>query len=81
MLILHPKYTTDASGKQVVVLPRAEYKRLLDSLEIYDDIRAAQEAKAEGGTPIPLEQLLAELKGNWLEHRENERERAARKRK
>ncbi|MBI4671772.1 MAG: type II toxin-antitoxin system Phd/YefM family antitoxin [Chloroflexi bacterium] len=61
MVKLHPRYTTDVGGKQVVVLPRDEYERLLEELEIRDDIRAAQEAEAEGGTPIPLEQLLAEM--------------------
>lgn len=61
MLNLHPQYTTDARGEQVVVLPRDEYERLLEELEIRDDIRAAQEAEAEGGTPIPLEQMLSEV--------------------
>lgn len=61
MLNLHPQYTTDARGKQVVVLPREEYDQLLEELEIRDDIRAAQDAEAEGGTPISLEQMLAEM--------------------
>ncbi len=61
MINLHPQYTTDARGDQVVVLKRDEFELLLEELEIRDDIRAAQEAEAEGGTPIPLEQMLAEM--------------------
>lgn len=64
MLNLHPQYVTDAGGQQVVVLPRDEFEQLLEELEIRDDIRAADEAKAKGETPIPLAQALAELDGH-----------------
>lgn len=64
MLNLHPQYVTDAGGQQVVVLPRDEFEQLLEELEIRDDIRAADKAKAKGETPIPLEEALAELDGH-----------------
>jgi hypothetical protein len=35
--------------------------RLLEEMEDAGDVRAAEEALAEGGEPIPLEKLKAEL--------------------
>ncbi len=35
--------------------------RLLEEMEDAEDVRAAEEALAEGGEPIPLENLKAEL--------------------
>ncbi len=35
--------------------------RLLEEMEDAADVRAAEEALAEGGSPIPLEDLKAEL--------------------
>jgi hypothetical protein len=49
------KFITDERGKKVGVVPDiAEYERMLEELEDLDDIRAFDEAKASGETPIPF---------------------------
>lgn len=69
MLNLHPQFVVNARGKEVaVLLPLDEYERLLEELEMQDDIRAAEQAKAAGENPIPLEQALAQLDAH-LENR------------
>jgi hypothetical protein len=62
MIALHPNYVTDTAGTRVAVqLPVEEYERLLDEAEMAEDIAAYGRAKAEGGTPIPWEQVKADL--------------------
>jgi hypothetical protein len=64
MLNLHPQFVVNSRGKEIaVLLPLHEYERLLEELEMQDDVRAANEAKAKGETPIPLEEALAQLDG------------------
>jgi PHD/YefM family antitoxin component YafN of YafNO toxin-antitoxin module len=70
MLNLHPQYVVNARGREIaVLLPLQEYERLLEELETQDDIRAANEAKAKGETPIPLEEALAQLDGRIAKRR------------
>jgi hypothetical protein len=70
MLNLHPQYVVNARGKEVaVLLPLNEFERLLEELEMRDDIRAADEAKAKGEPPIPLEEALAQLDGRVAKRR------------
>ena len=47
--------------KVAVVLSIDEYEKILEELEDLEDIRACNEAKALGETPIPLEQALANI--------------------
>jgi hypothetical protein len=48
MNAIHPQYITDKDGKKVsVVIPLAEYERILDELEELDDIKLFDEAKAD----------------------------------
>ncbi len=64
MLDLHPQFVVNSRGKQVaVLLPVEEYERLVEELEIQDDVRAADEAKANNEVPISLEEALAQLDG------------------
>jgi PHD/YefM family antitoxin component YafN of YafNO toxin-antitoxin module len=64
MLDLHPQFVVNARGKEIaVILPLHEYEHLLEELEMQDDVRAANEVKASGETPIPLEEALAQLDG------------------
>ncbi len=57
------QFVVDAKGKRVAVLiPIEEYEELIEALEQRDDIRAIAEADAEGGEPIPWEQVKAELR-------------------
>jgi PHD/YefM family antitoxin component YafN of YafNO toxin-antitoxin module len=56
------QFLTNESGERVaVIIPIADYEEIIERLEDLDDIRAYDEAKASGETPVPLEQALAEL--------------------
>lgn len=53
MLSLHEKYIIDSNGrKKAIMLPYAEWKKVLDILEEYEDIRAYDQAKAQTSDPI-----------------------------
>ena len=49
------------SGKVKIELTVREYEKLLDDLDELDAIRAYDEAKNSGETPIPLDQALNEI--------------------
>ena len=62
MIALHPQYVTDEKGTRLsVILPAAEYAQLLEELEMVEDVAAYDRAKAEGGDPVPYEQVRREL--------------------
>ncbi len=57
-----PRYIVNEAGeKELVVIPVDVYERLVDAWEDLEDIRAYDEAKAEGGEGVPLEQVKREL--------------------
>jgi hypothetical protein len=61
------RYIIDENGKRVsVILDIQEYERLLEELEVLEDIRAYDEAKAalERGEDevIPLDQAMREIR-------------------
>jgi hypothetical protein len=57
------QYLVDEKGRRTgIVLSIKEYEALLEAVEDLEDIRAADEARAEGGEPIPWEQVKAELR-------------------
>jgi hypothetical protein len=61
------RYIVDENGKRVsVILDIQEYERLLEELEVLEDIRAYDEAKAalERGEDevIPLDQAMREIR-------------------
>jgi hypothetical protein len=73
---LHEKYIVDEAGNRTsVILEMTEFDKLLaamealqvkvqellEEMEMADDIRAFDEAIAEGGEPIPLEQAMREI--------------------
>jgi hypothetical protein len=56
------RYVVDRNGNRVgVVLNMAEYQRLLADLEELESIRAFDQAKASGETPIPFERAVTEI--------------------
>jgi len=58
-----PQFVVDEKGKRsAVILPISEYEALIEAAEDLEDIRAADEARAEGGEPIPLEVVEARLR-------------------
>jgi hypothetical protein len=56
------QFLTNEKGEKIaVVIAIEEYQKLLQELEELEDIRAYDEAKASGDTPIPLQQALDEV--------------------
>jgi hypothetical protein len=59
------QFLTNEKGEKIaVVISLEEYERLMEELDDLEDIRAAEEARASGETPIPLEQALEENRRN-----------------
>ena len=59
------QFLTNEKGEKIaVVISIEEYEELLEELEDLEDVRAYDEAKASGETPIPLERALAENRRN-----------------
>jgi PHD/YefM family antitoxin component YafN of YafNO toxin-antitoxin module len=57
------QYVVDENGRRVaVVLPLRQYRKLVEAKEDLEDLRAAEEARAEGGEPIPFEVVEARLR-------------------
>jgi hypothetical protein len=57
------KFLTDEKGERIaVVISIEEYKKIVEELEELADIKAYDEAKASGETPIPLEEALADIR-------------------
>jgi predicted DNA-binding protein (UPF0251 family) len=57
------QFVTDEHNQPIaVILPIKDYEALLERLEDLEDLRAADAARAEGGEPIPWEQVKAELR-------------------
>jgi PHD/YefM family antitoxin component YafN of YafNO toxin-antitoxin module len=57
------EYVVDEEGRRkAVLLPLEEYEALVEAAEDLEDIRAADEARAEGGEPVPLEEVEARLR-------------------
>jgi len=62
MLEIKERLVVDEDGKRVgVFLDIEDYERLLEELEMLDDIRAYDEAKASGEEPIPFEEAMREI--------------------
>jgi hypothetical protein len=54
-----PQYITDSKGKKLsVVLPLKEYKKILEELEELDDIRLYDEAMADKGISLPIDEAF-----------------------
>jgi hypothetical protein len=65
MITLHPEYIVDEQQRRkAVLLPLAEWDRILEDLEDLDDIRAFDSAKAGSQETIPFEQAVREIQGS-----------------
>jgi hypothetical protein len=68
MATLHPEYVVDEQQRRkAVLLPLAEWNRILEDLEDLADIRAFDTAKAGSQETIPFEQALREIQGSQCE--------------
>ena len=55
------QFIVNERGEKVAVIVSIEdYNEIIERLEDLEDIRACDEARASGETPIPLEQAFAE---------------------
>jgi hypothetical protein len=62
MTIDNEQFIVDAAGNRVsVVLPMADYERLLDELDELEAIRAFDAAQAAADEALPFDQAMAEL--------------------
>lgn len=62
MIHTEPQFVTDAAGERVaVLLPIAEYQRLLDILDDADARQAYDAAKASGDDALPFDDIVREL--------------------
>ena len=66
MVAVHPKYLLDErQRRKEVVLPFAEWERVVEELEELDDIRAFDEAKAGSPESIPFELAVREIQEGY----------------
>ena len=67
MITLTPQSVVDAEGQiQSVILPKAQYDRLLEYLEDLEDARILELAAANPAEITPAAEFVAELKQNGL---------------
>ncbi|HEV2523788.1 MAG TPA: hypothetical protein VGU44_01480 [Gammaproteobacteria bacterium] len=63
MFAIHEQYLINEKGqKKAVVLPVSEWKKVLEILEEYEDIRAYDQAKAKKSDPVSFKKIAAKLK-------------------
>ena len=59
MLAIHPQFITDDTGKKLsVVLPINDFKNLMEELEELEDIKLYEQAKADDGPSIPIDEAF-----------------------
>ena len=63
MVIVHPEVLVNRKRQpKAVLLPYAEWGRIMEDLEELEDIRTYDRAKARRDVAIPFEQAVRELK-------------------
>jgi PHD/YefM family antitoxin component YafN of YafNO toxin-antitoxin module len=60
----HQFVVNERGEKIAVMISVEEYEKILEALEDLEDLRACDERKASGETPIPLEEALADIRRN-----------------
>jgi hypothetical protein len=66
MMVLNPTYVVDAKQRRKsVLLPVAQWKRIVGALEELDDIRAYDAAKHAASETLPFEQAVREIKEGY----------------
>ena len=59
----HEQYLVDEHGsRNAIVLPLADWQRILEDMEELDDIRAYDEAKGRPSEPVAFEQAVREIR-------------------
>jgi PHD/YefM family antitoxin component YafN of YafNO toxin-antitoxin module len=66
MIPLHPQYVIDEQEqRKAVILPVAEWEKIIEELDELDDIRAYDKAKAGPQDAVPLEQAVREIEEQY----------------
>ena len=66
MFKLHPQYVIDENQrKSAVILPLAEWERIMEEMEELEDIRVYDVAKIEPQDAVPFEQAVREIKKDF----------------
>jgi len=66
MVPVHPEFIVDdQQHRKAVLLPLAEWERILDELEELDDIRAYDLAKEQSAEKLPFEQAVREIQQDY----------------
>ncbi len=64
MVALHSEFVVDKkAAKKAVILPFAEWQRLMEEIEELEDIRAYDKAKAEADDAVPFEETVRRIRG------------------
>jgi PHD/YefM family antitoxin component YafN of YafNO toxin-antitoxin module len=66
VVTLHPEYVVDEEQhRKAVLIPVAEWERIVGELEELDDIRAFDNAKSGPQEAIPFEQAVREIQASY----------------
>ena len=66
MVTMHPEYVVDEQQhRRAVLLPMAEWEKVIDELEELDDIRAYDAAKEQAPEKLPFEQAVREIQQDY----------------
>jgi hypothetical protein len=66
MVDLHPEFVVDGQQQcKAVLLPVAEWERVVDELEELDDIRAYDTAKNDSSEKLPFDQAVREIQEEY----------------
>jgi len=59
MITLNPQFIKDNNGETLVVLLQKEYDQIIEQLEVWEDVRLYDEAKAnDSGESIPMDEAF-----------------------
>lgn len=63
MHAMHPNFVVDDKDrKKAVIVPYAEWRRLMEAVEELEDIRAYDKAKARPEEIVPFEEAVRQIK-------------------
>lgn len=66
MVTVHPEYVVDEQqNRKAVLLPAAEWDRIVDELEELDDIRAYDAAQPHVADRLPFDQAVREIQQDY----------------
>lgn len=66
MVTVHPEYLVDEhQHRKAVLLPFAEWERIVEELEDLDDIREFDSAKSGSQDAIPFESAVREIQESY----------------